>query len=679
MNATRKKSAETPKKTSAARTPVSPRIIIENVTPSVDDGLFPVKRVVGEQVVVRADVFADGHDEVTAFLLYRACDATEWRRIPMKALGNDAWVASFAVEDEKDHLYTVRGYVNEFSSWCHDLKKKADAGRDLAVDFKIGSAILSETASRCKRAESEKLKAWAAELVKTKDRKAALALAMSDELAAVMLENLDPKKSLTREPELKVTVERRRALFSGWYEVFPRSWGAKPGRHGTFKDAERVIPEISRMGFNVLYLPPIHPIGVTFRKGKNNAVTCTADDPGSHWAIGSAEGGHKAVNPALGTLKDFRSFVDKAKEHKLEVALDIAFQCSPDHPYLKSHPDWFTWRPDGTVQYAENPPKKYEDIVPFNFDTADREGLWEELKSIFVFWIEQGVKIFRVDNPHTKPFAFWDWLIAGIRKDHPDVIMLAEAFTRPKVMYRLAKGGFSQSYTYFTWRNTKQEFEEYLTELTQTTVAEFFRPNFWPNTPDILPEHLQVGGRPAFAIRAVMAATLSSNYGIYGPAFELCVNTPLAPGKEEYLDSEKYEIKKWGWDAPGNLKDLLTGLNAIRAANPALQMTRNIRFLKIDNNQLLAYYKATGDLSNIIIVVVNLDPARKQSGWLELPLEKLGIDREKPCMAHDLLRDQKYIWQGGRSYIELDPAQFPAHIIRVHRQLHREQDFDYFF
>lgn len=666
------------KKNKAAQSAVhTPRIIIENVTPEIDGGKFPIKRVVGEKVVVRADVFADGHDEVVAYLLYREAGGADWIEHPMKPLGNDAWVGYFTAEHEKDYLYTIRGYVDEFSSWCHDVKKKYDAGVDVAVDLKIGAAIINAAAGRCKKTVAGKIKRLAGELESSKDIKSAVALALNEELMDIMSANLDISRSVTYQRELSVSVDRGRALFSSWYELFPRSWSEKPGQHGTFKDCERIVPEIARMGFNVVYLPPIHPIGKKYRKGKNNSVKCAPQDPGSPWAVGSEDGGHKAVHPQLGTLNDFRDLVARCKKSGLEIALDIAFQCSPDHPYLKEHPEWFKWRPDGTVQFAENPPKRYEDIVPFNFDTTDREGLWEELKSIFTFWIGQGVKIFRVDNPHTKPFAFWDWCIADIRKQHPDVIFLAEAFTRPKVMYRLAKGGFTQSYTYFTWRNTKQEFQDYLTELTKTEVAEFFRPNFWPNTPDILAEHLQAGGRGAFALRAVMAATLSSNYGIYGPAFELCVNTPL-PGKEEYLDSEKYEIKRWDWNKAGNIKDLMARLNAIRHENAALQMTRNIRFCKIDNDRMLAFYKATGDYSNIIIVVVNLDPANVQTGWLQIPLEDFGIGKDLSFMACDLLRDQKYIWQGEKSFIELDPQKAPAHIIRVNKQLHREQDFDYF-
>jgi starch synthase (maltosyl-transferring) len=570
----------------------------------------------------------------------------------------------------------VRGHVCVFSSWCHDLKKRVDAGRDGAVDLQIGSSLVKEAAGRAKGKAKEQLTAWAADLIKP-DRAAAVKLALSKGLYTLMDEHLDLDKSVLYPKELKVNVERVRAGFSSWYEFFPRSWGTKPGVHGTFKEAARILPEISRMGFDIVYLPPIHPIGMAFRKGKNNNTSCVAGDPGSPWAVGSKDGGHKAVNPQLGTLQDFRDFIMKAKENNLEVALDIAFQCSPDHPYLKEHPSWFKWRPDGTVQYAENPPKKYEDIVPFNFETEDRVALWEELKSVFMFWAEQGVRVFRVDNPHTKPFLFWDWAIAEVRKVYPDVIFLSEAFTRPNIMYRLAKGGFTQSYTYFTWRNTKKEFDEYLTELTQTEVAEFFKPNFWPNTPDILADHLQRAGRSSFVMRAILASTLSSNFGIYGPAFELCVNEPF-PGKEEYVDSEKYEVKAWDWDKPGNIKDVLTKLNKIRRDNPALQMTRNIRFCKVNNEQIMAYYKATADYSNIIIVVVNLDPHHKHSGMVELPLHELGIDQAQPYAAEDLLTGEKFIWSGEKNFVELDPAKGGAHIIRVTRALHREQDFDYF-
>ncbi|MBF0485895.1 MAG: alpha-1,4-glucan--maltose-1-phosphate maltosyltransferase [Candidatus Omnitrophica bacterium] len=666
------------KKASAVKqTPRALRVMIEKVTPEIDGGAFPVKRITGERVVVRANVFADGHDEVKAEILYRSEETKAWQKIPMRSLGNDGWVASFLIEKETAYFYTVRGYVCEFSSWCHDLKKRVDAGRDVTVDLQIGSAFLKEAASRATGEAAQKLLQWAEEFAAPKNVSSAIKLALGEELYKLMDEHLDLNKSVLYPKELKVNVERGKAAFSSWYELFPRSWGEKPGEHGTFKSCERILPEIARMGFDIIYLPPIHPIGTAFRKGKNNSTKAAPSDPGSPWAIGSSEGGHKAVNPLLGTLEDFRSFVKKAQEHNLEVALDIAYQCSPDHPYLKEHPAWFKWRPDGTVQYAENPPKKYEDIVPFNFETDDRLGLWEELKSIIVFWVEQGVKVFRIDNPHTKPFLFWDWMISEVRKDHPDVMFLAEAFTRPNIMYRLAKGGFTQSYTYFTWRNTKKEFTDYLTELTHGEVAEFFRPNFWPNTPDILADHLQYGGRPVFVLRAVLAATLSSNFGVYGPAFELCVNEPLA-GKEEYTDSEKYEIKNWDWNRAGNIKDVLTKLNKIRRENPALHMTRNIRFCNINNDQLLAFYKATGDYSNIVIVIVNLDSRHPQSGTLELPIHEFGISKDRPYAAHDLLTDEKFIWQGEKNFVELKAVKSMAHIIRVTKELHREQDFDYF-
>jgi starch synthase (maltosyl-transferring) len=432
------------------------------------------------------------------------------------------------------------------------------------------------------------------------------------------------------------------------------------------------------MGFDVFYLPPIHPIGRTNRKGKNNSNVCEPDDVGSPWAIGAKEGGHKAVHPDLGSIKDFKNLVEKAKEHGIEIALDIAFQCSPDHPYVKEHPEWFKWLPDGTVQCAENPPKKYEDILPLNFETDDWQNLWEELKSVVLFWAESGVRIFRVDNPHTKPFRFWEWLIKECKERYPETIFLSEAFTRPKVRYNLAKVGFTQSYTYFTWRNTKPEIINYLNHLLNTEVREFFRPNFWPNTPDIQPEHLQYGGRPIFAIRFVLAATLSASYGIYGPPFELCVADAI-PGKEEYLNSEKYQIVHWDWDRPGNLKDFIARVNKIRRENRALQTTWNLKFYEVDNEYLLFYGKVDEDLSNIILVVVNLDPSHTQSGWVRVPIHEFGILLEQPYLVHDLLTDDKYIWHGERNYVELNPHVSPAHILRVRKKMKRETDFDYYF
>jgi starch synthase (maltosyl-transferring) len=480
------------------------------------------------------------------------------------------------------------------------------------------------------------------------------------------------------EKDLVVIADREKAGFSAWYEVFPRSCSPQAGRHGTFRDCEAWLPYIASMGFDVVYFPPIHPIGRSYRKGKNNSIDVQPDDVGSPWAIGSSEGGHKCVHPELGTLQDFKRLISKAKEHGLEVALDIAFQCSPDHPYVREHREWFRSRPDGTIQYAENPPKKYQDIYPLDFESANWQGLWKELKSVFEFWINQGVRIFRVDNPHTKPFAFWEWVIGEIKKPYPDVLLLAEAFTRPHVMYRLAKAGFSESYTYFTWRNTKQELTDYFSELTQTEVREYFRPNLWPNTPDILPELLQVGGRPAFMVRLILAATLGSNYGIYGPAFELCENAAMQPGSEEYLNSEKYELKHRDLNATVSLKDLISRVNKIRKDNPALQSNRSLRFHQTDNPALICYSKATEDLSNVIVMVVNLDSFHTQTGWVQLDLGSIGLDASHAFRVHDLLGEGQYLWQGPRNYVELTPESLPAHILHLQRWVRSERDFDYF-
>ncbi len=465
---------------------------------------------------------------------------------------------------------------------------------------------------------------------------------------------------------LQVTVDRPLARFSAWYERFPRSCSQTPGQHGTFSDLERIVPDIAQMGFNVLYLPPIHPIGVRYRKGKNNALKSTADDVGSPWAVGSEEGGHTAIHPRLGKFEDLSRLVKKAAEYQMEIALDLTFHCSPDHPYITDHPEWFRWRPDGTVQYAENPPKKYEDIVPFYFESEDWESLWAELKNIVLFWIKQGIKIFRVDNPHTKPFPFWEWLIPTIKEQYPETIFLAEAFTRPKLMNRLAKLGFTQSYTYFTWRTNKNELTRYLTEMMQSECRQYFRPNFWPNTPDILPIHLQYAGREVFMTRLVLAATLSSNYGIYGPAFELCLNQP-APEGEEYIDNEKYEIRRWEDNLPGNLKAFITRINRIRNENPALQATWNLKFCDLSNDHLMAYVKRGADPKHSILVVVNLDPHQTQSGLLKMPIAELSIAPTQCYQMHDLLNDQKYSWQGESNYVSLDPQKCPAHIFRLNR------------
>jgi starch synthase (maltosyl-transferring) len=651
------------------------RAIIENVKPEIDDGRFPIKRVVGEKVVVEADVFTDGHEAVTCVLLYKEERAPDWTEVPMQPLVNDRWTAEFPITRVGRYHYTIRAWIDPFKFWSRNLKKRVDAAQDVSVEMLIGANMVEEATQRAGD-DAERLRSYADTM--RSGTFEAIQAALSDELALLMYRHAERRFTTTYDRELQVISDRRRARFSAWYEFFPRScWGEDCG-HGTFRDSEARLPYIASMGFDVIYLPPIHPIGRTHRKGKNNSTVSNPEDVGSPWAIGSEEGGHKSVNPLLGTLEDFRHFVGAAREQGIEVALDIAFQCSPDHPYVKEHPEWFRRRPDGTIQYAENPPKKYEDIYPFDFETTHWQELWEELRSVVLFWIEQGVQIFRVDNPHTKPLRFWEWLISTVKREHPGVIFLSEAFTRPKVMYYLAKIGFTQSYNYFPWRNTRYELTEWMTEVTRTEVSEFFRPNLWPNTPDILTEYLQLGHRPAFMSRFVLAATLGASYGIYGPAYELCVNAPVTYGKEEYLDSEKYEIKHWNVDSPGSLRGLIARVNAIRRESPALQTNEGLRFLATSNEQLLAYYKATPDLEDVVIMVVSLDPNYTQSGVLEIPLEELGLDAHQPYQVHDLLTDHRFLWSGRHNYVELNPHNLPAHIFRLRHRMRSEQDFDYY-
>ncbi len=654
------------------------RVVIEGVEPEIDGGRFPIKRVIGDKVAVKADVFADGHEEITAFLLHRFEQNENWSRVPMEPLGNDRWGAAFEVHRFGFHYYTITAWVDHFRTWQRNLAKKYEFGQDIGAELLLGLDLIRTALIRAPSSVAERLRFFAESLDREKsDSEQAYSITQSTELAALVDACSLPRRETCFEKELKVWVDRKQAEFSAWYEFFPRSCGSDSKVHGTFADCVALLSDIAHMGFNVVYLPPIHPVGRTNRKGKNNVPQGTADDPGSPWAIGSSLGGHTSVNPQLGTLDDFMEFVRKANELGLEVALDLAFQCSLDHPYVREHPEWFRWRPDGSIQFAENPPKKYEDVVPLHFDTENWQELWDELKRVVLFWVEKGVRIFRVDNPHTKPFSFWEWLIAEVKTSYPDVLFLSEAFTRPKVMYRLAKLGFTQSYTYFTWRNTRHELTEYVTELTATSAKEVFRPNFWPNTPDILPEFLQYGGRPAFIIRLVLAATLSSNYGIYGPAFELCVSEAIS-GKEEYMDSEKYQITHWDREQPGNLRDLIRRMNRIRKVNPALHKTSNVRFYDVENEYLLFYGKITEDASNILLMVVNLDPFRTQAGVIHVPLAELGITERQPYLVHDLLGDEKYIWQGSGNYVELDPNVMPAKIFSVRRRMRREADFDYF-
>jgi starch synthase (maltosyl-transferring) len=623
------------------------RVVIRDVTPELECGRFAIKRTVGEIVVVEADVFADGHDSVACAVRYRHEDEEAWSEVSMEELGNDHWRAAFPVDKLGQYIYAIIGWIDSFQTWYKDFLKRVAAAQDVTVDLQIGARLLKAAAQRALGTDATALSAASRDLK----------IEAVDDQLAVLASRYPDLTSATHYRELRVGVDSVKARFSTWYEMFPRSYG-------TFKDCERILPEIAEMGFDVLYFPPVHPIGHTHRKGKNNLCEAAPGEPGSPWAIGSKEGGHKSVHPELGTIEDFRQLVAAAKDVDIDIALDIAYQCSPDHPYVTEHPEWFRWRPDKTIQYAENPPKKYEDIYPLEFGSTDWRKLWAELKSIIEFWIEQGVRIFRVDNPHTKPFDFWEWMIRDLKKRYPDLIFLSEAFTRPNIMYRLAKLGFTQSYTYFTWRSTKKDLTEYFTELTQTDVHEFFRPNLWPNTPDILHEYLQRGERAAFMTRLVLAATLGSNYGIYGPAYELCENVPREPGSEEYLNSEKYEIKHRDLYDPASLRPFISRVNASRNQNPALQSNDNLQFHTVDNDQIICYSKRTADKRNLIVTIVNLDPVWPQSGFLELPLDDLGIDVRHPYRMTDLLTGKTFDWQGTRNYVELRPNEVPAHILR---------------
>ena len=656
------------------------RVVIENLEPEIDGGKYPIKRTVGERVVVEADIHADGHDVLSAVVLYRPEQESVWREAVMSPLVNDRWQGQFHVESLGSYFYTVQAWVDAFQSWSRDTVKKFEAGQDISVPAVVGAQLVQSAATRTRGGDSRKLTQFTAEL-KSLSRaggEAVTTLAENAELAKLMGRYADRSRATTYDKQLGVVVDREKARYSTWYEMFPRSCAVDSNKHGTFRDCIQRLGYVSQMGFDVLYFPPIHPIGYTQRKGKNNTTQPSPDDPGSPWAIGAHEGGHLAIHPHLGTLEEFKQLQTKARELGIEIALDLAFQCSPDHPYVKEHQEWFLRRPDGSVQFAENPPKKYEDIYPFYFESEHAPELCNELKRVVLYWIEQGVRIFRVDNPHTKPFDFWEWLISEIRREYPEVIFLSEAFTRPKVMRRLAKLGFGQSYTYFAWKNTKWELTQYFTELTQTSVREFVRLNVWPNTPDILTEYLQYGGRPAFMARLVLAATLSANYGIYGPAFELCENRALRQGSEEYLDSEKYQIRAWDIGSPDSLKGLISRVNEIRRENPALQSDWSLRFHPLDNDQLIAYSKATEDLSDIVLVIVNLDPHYKQSGWVEVPLADFQLGATQSYQVHDLLTDARYLWQGARNYVELNPSALPAHIFKVRRRVRTERDFDYF-
>jgi len=665
------------------------RVVIEEIQPQIEAGRYPAKRVLGDIVEISAAIFADGHDHVAARLLYRHKSQPKPTAVPFTAVNNDIWSAKFPADQLGTWYFTVEAWIDHFDTWVHDFGKRLSAQpdpqqptqqvgpQDIPLALRIGANLIDDASSRATGADATKLKLFARQFRSlAEENRLFYAAPPLAEVIDLMAKYPDLSFSTIYPTELPLWVDRERARYSSWYELFPRSASATPGKHGTLADVETRLPEIAAMGFDIVYMPPIHPIGVAFRKGPNNSVTAAPGDEGSPWAIGSAEGGHTAIHPKLGTLADFDSLAAAARTNNLELALDIAFQCSPDHPWVKEHPEWFNHRPDGSIQYAENPPKKYQDIYPLNFESSDWRALWTALYGVFKFWIDHGVRVFRVDNPHTKALPFWEWCIAEVHKSAPEAIFLAEAFTRPHVMYSLAKGGFTQSYTYFTWRTDKPGLQEYFEEITTPPVSDFFRPNVWPNTPDILHDQLQnpdpIHRRAIFQQRVILAATLSSNYGIYGPAYELLDWQPAkpAPGKtasEEYLDSEKYQIRTWDRTSPDSIAPLITLLNQIRRTNPALQRNESLHFHPCDNPQILCYSKSTADHANTILIAVNLDPRNEQAATINLDMDKLGLPWQGPFIVEDLLTGTRYNWQNQWNYVALRPQIMPAHIFRIVR------------
>lgn len=649
-------------------------LVIENVQPLLNCGRYPVKRVAGQTMRVSADVFKDGHDAIAVMLQWRQVGTRSWREIQMLAEGNDVWSGVFPLEEVADYEFTIEAWPDSYASWREEISRKSAGGaNDLSSEALEGAQLLKSGAKRAGRKAGAKELGLAAEALAVAHGDATEILAAREDLAAWMAAYPDRTFSTKFRPWGRVTADRALALFGAWYEFFPRSAGGDGSHGSTFRDCLARLDDAKAMGFDIIYFPPIHPIGQSKRKGRNNSLVCQPDDPGVPYAIGNRHqgcphgGGHLDVAPELGTLEDFVWLVGQAKKRGLEIALDFALNCSPDHPYVADHPEWFFHRPDGSIKYAENPPKKYEDVYPIDYHNAAWSELWEELKNVILWWAGHGVRTFRVDNPHTKPVAFWEWLMTETRKKFPDLIFLSEAFTKPKMMHVLAKAGFTQSYTYFTWRNTKPELIEYFTELTTGQSVDYFRPNLFPNTPDILPFFLQQGGRPAFMIRAVLAATLSPVYGIYS-GFELGENAAI-PGREEYLDSEKYQHKSRDWNGPGNIKDLVTKLNRIRKENRALQELTNLRFLPAENDQILFYAKVAPAMENILLVVVTLDPWNQQSAWVEVPVNDFGLGEDAPYQVHDLLTDERFLWRGPRNFVVLDPQTRPAHVFRLSRRI----------
>ncbi|MEM0999454.1 MAG: alpha-1,4-glucan--maltose-1-phosphate maltosyltransferase [Bacteroidota bacterium] len=641
------------------------RVILENLSPELNAGRYFIKRVVGDTLSVAIDLYGDGHDVVNGRLLYRHEKQRKWRSVAMTHRGNDRWGGAFALESPGTYEYKVEGWVDYGLNWQHEIERKIEGGQTVAVELLDGVQYLDYLQKKVAKGHKKQIKEWAALFADESRYAEATAVAVSEELHALFQAHPE-RRFVVEYPARKVFVDRKKAEFSTWYELFPRSASSVEGQHGSFKDVEKLLPRIAEFGFDTLYMPPIHPIGRVHRKGKNNSVTAEPGEPGSCWGVGAKEGGHTALLPELGTLKDFKRLIKKALEHDIEIAMDIAFQCAPDHPWVKAHPEWFRWRPDGSVQYAENPPKKYQDILPIYFETPDWKNLWQALTDVVLYWMEQGVRVFRIDNPHTKPYRFWEHLIAECKKKDPGVIFLSEAFTRPAVMHQLAKVGFSQSYSYYTWRNTKAELIAYLTELTQGPGRDYFRANFWPNTPDILPWALQSGQEPVFLTRLFMAGTLNSNYGLYGPVYEFMVHEAV-PGKEEYWDSEKYEIRHWDWEKRNKITHVMTRMNQARKDNPALQAMHNLQFCTVENENILAWYKSDSAADNHLLMVVNIDPYYTQSGWVQTPLSAIGIAPGQEFTVHDLISGNSYLWNQEWNYVELNPFALPFHLFRIEK------------
>lgn len=661
------------------------RVVIERVSPEIDGGRFPIKAVPGDVIAVEADIFADGHDYLSARLLYKHADDATWTETPMALLGNDRWGASFIIEKQGQYRYTLEAWADHLGSWQHEIELKIADGQHITSELLAGAhyvdGMLERAGGKPSKSRSRKPAPESADVIALREMAAlfragadpslaesryneAVSVAGSEQFTFFAHRYPERQHPTRYQYELLVEVDRARAGFSTWYCLFPRSTAREVGKHGTFRDVEALLPRIAGMGFDVLYLPPIHPIGTTHRKGKNNSVACQPGDPGVPYGIGSELGGHDAIHPELGTVDDFKHLISIAANYGMEVAMDLAIQCSPDHPWAKKHPQWFKKRPDGTIQYAENPPKKYQDIYPVYFETDDWQNLWLELKRVLLVWASWGVRIVRVDNPHTKPFGFWEWIIAEVKREYPDMLFLSEAFTKPKVMQELAKRGFAHSYTYYTWRNTKNELQDYLTELTKGEMRHYFRPNFWPTTHDINPYILQSGHEPQFLIRYFLAATLSSNYGIYGPSFELMEHVPF-PNKEEYLNSEKYEIRYWDWEKTNRLTYLIGLTNRIRHENAALQQTNNLTFCHVSDDAIMAYLKVSGD--NQLLIVVNTDAYQRRAGMVQVPIWQLMLAPNQSYQVHDLLTGAYYTWKGEQNYVELDPYVLPMHILRIER------------